>query len=30
VLTLALFSVVVFLAVDLAVLVLEPRSHRRT
>ena len=29
VLTLALFSVVVFLAVDLAVLVLEPRGHRR-
>jgi ABC-type dipeptide/oligopeptide/nickel transport system permease component len=28
VLTLALFSVVVFLVVDLAVLVLEPRSHR--
>ena len=30
VLTLALFSVVVFLVVDLAVLLLEPRSHRRT
>jgi ABC-type dipeptide/oligopeptide/nickel transport system permease component len=30
VLTLALFSVVVFLLVDLAVLLLEPRSHRRT
>jgi peptide/nickel transport system permease protein len=29
VLALALFSVVVFLIVDLAVLVLEPRSHRR-
>ena len=29
VLTLALFSVIVFLAVDLAVLMLEPRSHRR-
>ena len=30
VLTLALFSVIVFLVVDLAVLVLEPRGHRRT
>jgi len=30
VLTLALFSVVVFLLVDLAVLMLEPRSHRRS
>ena len=30
VLSLALFSVVVFLMVDLAVLLLEPRSHRRT
>jgi peptide/nickel transport system permease protein len=30
VLTLALFSVIVFVAVDLAVLVLEPRSHPRT
>jgi peptide/nickel transport system permease protein len=29
VLALALFSVVVFLVVDLAVLILEPRSHRR-
>lgn len=29
VLSLALFSVVVFLFVDLAVLILEPRSHRR-